>query len=382
MYFALFIALHLLLIKSDTKNASLKTNHEDHALVKMLKNLTNAESAKTKIATSNSNIFSDGKLKDWESVCKDAGINGINECGNCGCSFTYGYSDRIGCQCLEECEATTRIKDKRGIKDWNWKRFCKDGWNSKQCRDFMFSHGIRKEKGNMRAVKDLTDHGDDNGAEVEWDPWNHYDDEGRELIENLNITDIVCGCHTDNEVINERDDAGNIDYVDDGPENAWKPKCRDPKRVFLNTIHESPKLESMKTWLCRDEVYKKSADPEVELCGCAYIWHANTTERNISAEYCQCFEVPENTKGNIWLQKNHRTLENVCRKGWSDERCKKLMSKHGIIPNQRQLQESRVLHQYFVDYFQNKTFEVGIEKVHVCGCSKDHTFGHCYRYNS
>ena len=163
MFFALLIALHLVLVKSDTKNASLKTNHEDHARVEKVNNLTNTSSTKTETTTIGNNTSSNGKLQDWKSFCKD------NDWGcHCGCSFKYGYSDRIGCQCLEECETTTKIKDKRGIQDWNWKKFCKDGWNSKKCKDFMNSHGMMKEDGWVRAVKSLGDQKAD---------WNYYDDD-------------------------------------------------------------------------------------------------------------------------------------------------------------------------------------------------------------
>ena len=78
MFFALLIALHLVLVKSDTKNASLKTNHEDHARVEKVNNLTNTSSTKTETTTIGNNTSSNGKLQDWKSFCKD------NDCNHCG----------------------------------------------------------------------------------------------------------------------------------------------------------------------------------------------------------------------------------------------------------------------------------------------------------
>ena len=65
------------------------------------------------------------------------------------------------------------------------------------------------------------------------------------------------------------------DYVEYGPKqpNA-KPKCSDPGRVFLRTLHTSPKLDTMTNW-CRDEDYKTSADPEKE----NYFTHKNENIR-------------------------------------------------------------------------------------------------------
>ena len=404
MFFALLIALHLVLVKSDTKNASLKTNHEDHARVEKVNNLTNTSSTKTETTTIGNNTSSNGKLQDWKSFCKD------NDCSHCGCSFKYGYSDKIGCQCLEECETTTKIKDKRGIQDWNWKKFCKDGWNSKKCKDFMNSHGMMKEDGWVRAVKSLGDQKAD---------WNYYDDdhmnqeyEDREKIENLNITEIYCGCFKDHDKPNDSDESDASDssdygsknengivphdglsyddYVEYGPEqpNA-KPKCSDPRRVLLHTLHASPKLDTMTNW-CRDEDYKTSADPEKEICGCSYLWLAipkGSKINHIAGEGdCQCLKVPENTtmashnKGSLWFPKYHKAWENACTRGWTRKRCTKFMGSHGISLNQKHVKYNSI-HSPRVQFFQGNNYEVKIDKIHLCGCSKDHSFGKCYRYN-